>query len=89
MRKRDDESAIEFLRRVVEWLNVEQESLLADLPTVQAVLDYADLWTVYQTDLMSGIIEAIEDGDDPKPLADFVEKYELNWTIPSAVAPAE
>ena len=83
MQKRDDESAVDFLRRVVNWLNHEQESLLSDLPTVQAVLDYAELWSIYRTDFMTGILEAISEGDDPSPLLDFIAKYNLNWTIPT------
>lgn len=84
MRKRDDETAIEFLRRVTEWLDCEQESLLSDLPSVQAVLDYAELWSIYDTDLMEGIIECIHEGADPQPFLDFVRKYDLKWEIPAA-----
>jgi hypothetical protein len=85
MKKRNDESAMEFLRRVISWLDCEQESLLTSLPSVEAILDYAALWTTYNTDLMSGIIECIEDGDDPKPLKDFILKYKLNWQVPTAI----
>lgn len=85
MRQKEGETAIEFLRRVIEWLGCEQESLLSDLPSVQSVLDYAELWTVYGTDLMEGIIECIHDGDDPKPFLDFVAKYDLKWQIPASI----
>jgi hypothetical protein len=85
MRQREDETAIEFLRRVVEWLGCEYESLLDDLPSVQAVLDYVELWTVYDTELMSGIIECIQVGDNPQPFLDFVRKYDLKWEIPSEI----
>jgi len=81
MKQREDETSIDFLRRVTSNLNCEQESLLTDLPTVQAVLDYAALWDVYGTDLMVGIEEAILDwGADPKPLKDFIAKYNLDWS---------
>lgn len=82
MRQKEGETAIEFLRRVVEWLGCEYESVLTALPTVQAVLEYADLWTVYDTDLLDGIFAAIEEGDDPEPFLDFVAKYDLKWEIP-------
>lgn len=87
MKQQKDESAIEFLRRLVNWLNYEHESLLTDLPSVEAVIEYATLWDVYDTDLMVGIIEAIEDGEDPKPLADLIAKYKLPWTVPSVKEP--
>lgn len=89
MRKYDDETAIEFMRRVVEWLSCESESLLSDLSTVEAVLEYADLWSVYKTDFMSGILECIAEGDDPKPLQRFIKKHKLNaWAIPQHILDA-
>lgn len=86
MLQQPDETAIEFARRVIGWLNHEEESLLDDLPSIQAVFDYAELWATYDTDLMVGIVEAIEEGADPKPLADFIAKYNLDWTVPAPVA---
>lgn len=85
MKQNKDETAIDFLRRVVGWLEHENESILQDLPSTQAILEYAALWSVYDTDLMSGIVECIEEGNDPKPLADFIAKYNLSWTVPEPV----
>lgn len=80
MKQRDDELAIDFVRRVIGWLDCEQESLLQDLPSVEAVFEYAALWSTYDTDLMVGIEEMIEHhGADPKPLQDFIKKHGLNW----------
>ncbi|MEE9214887.1 MAG: hypothetical protein V3U54_08855 [Thermodesulfobacteriota bacterium] len=74
-----NETAMGYLRRLVSNCNMETESLLDDLPSVQAVVDYFGLWHTYDTDFMEGIIECIEDGDNPKPYVDFVKKYNLPW----------
>jgi hypothetical protein len=72
-----DESAIEYLRRAVGWVDGETETLLESLPNPEAVLDFFDLWSVYGTDFWSGILEGISQGDDPKPARNFVKKYRL------------
>jgi hypothetical protein len=74
------ESAIEYLRRAVSWLNYELEDILQDLPTTQSILEYFELWTIYDTDFLVGIHDEIYAGADPKPLIDFIEKYNLKWT---------
>ena len=78
---KQDETPIEFLRRAISNLDNEQDWLLQDLPSAQAVVDYFKLWDIYGTDLMVGIEEAIEEGADPNPLQDFVKKYELDWNL--------
>lgn len=75
--QKDDESAIEYLRRAVEWCNYESETMLESLPSVEAVLDFFDLWSVYGTDFWSGIRECIAEGEDPQPALDFVQKHSL------------
>ena len=82
MIRQENESAIEFLRRIVGWLDHEPESLLESLPSVEAIIDYAALWDAYGTEFMSGIEEGIlADGDDPKLLIDFVKKHKLDWDL--------
>lgn len=90
MRKQDNETSIDFIRRVVQWLNCEQESVLAGLPTVQAVFEYAELLAVYyNADSMSEILDAIAEGDDPKPLQFFITRHKIpNWKIPQHVLDA-
>ena len=80
--QKDDESAMEFLRRVVGWCDHEQESFLDDLPSVDAVLDFFGLWAVYGTDFWTGILECIAEGDDPRKARAFVRKYKLpqSWS---------
>ena len=77
-----DESAIEFLSRVVSWCAYETTSLLDDLKSVEAVLDFFDLWSDYDTDFWSGILECIADGDSPAKARAFVRKYRLpkSWS---------
>lgn len=75
------ETPMEYLRRAVSNLNYEPESLLDELPSANAILEYFDLWHKYDTDLGSGIISAIEAGDSPKAWNDFVRKYKLDWDI--------
>lgn len=75
----ENETAIEYLRRIINCLNYETETILQTLPNTQAVLEYFQLWNKYNTGLMTGIKETIEDGANPKPLLDFIKKYNLNW----------
>jgi hypothetical protein len=75
------ETPMEYLRRVVHSCNLEQESLLDAMPCVEAALEYFGLWSIYHTDFMEGIEEAIESGEDPKPLVDFVAKWSLDWDL--------
>jgi len=77
-----DETAIEFLRRVVLNCDYEPESLLQDLPSVEAILDFFALLAVYGTDFWAGVLEGIYDGDDPRKARAFVSKYKLpaSWT---------
>jgi hypothetical protein len=85
----DKELPIEYLRRLIQNVNYEPETLLQDLPSVQAIVEFFDLWEIYGTDFLAGIIECIEDGDDPKPYLKFVKKYKLPWQIKFEVNPHE
>lgn len=89
MRKRpsqhDDESAMEFLRRVVSNCDHEYENYLDDLPSVEAVLDFFDLWHTYDTDFWAGVLECISEGDDPEPARAFIRKWKLGRVWTSAV----
>ncbi len=79
----DDETATDYLRRVVANLNHEHEGMLDDLPSVEAVLEYFELWHKYGTDFWEGIVEAIQDdGDSPAPVKAFIKKYNLDWEVP-------
>lgn len=68
---------MEHLRRVVSNLAFEPESLLDDLPNEEAILDFFDLWTLYDTDCWSGILECIADGEKEDAAVQFVKKWEL------------
>lgn len=79
--QKPDEYAIEYLRRVVSNLNFEQETELQDLPTIQACVEYFELWDKYDTDLLQGVIENIEAGEDAVFYNNFVNKWELPWNL--------
>ena len=55
MKPRKDETAFDFLDRVVGWLKYENCEILETLPTTDAILDYAALWSTYDTDFLAGI----------------------------------
>jgi hypothetical protein len=76
-----DETAMQELRRMVNVLNFHDESLLDELPTMAACVEFAVLVTkTYGVDDLSGVEEVIlENGSDPKPLVDFVKKHKLPW----------
>ena len=79
----EDESAIDYLRRVVSNLDYEDESTLQQMPSVEAILDYYDLFYIYDTDFLDGILECIGDGEHTKPMEDFIRKHNLPWSIPN------
>lgn len=77
----EDETAMEYLRRLVNNMSFESESELDCLPNVEAVLEYFDLWKIYDTDFLEGIVTSIEDGANPEPYNAFVQKWDLGWNI--------
>lgn len=76
----DDESPADYLRRVASNINMETESLLDACPTVEAVLDFHDLWATYDTDFWSGCMEYIAEGEDPEPARAFLRKHGMEKT---------
>lgn len=72
-----DESAMEYLRRAVNNLDYELCDTTDALPSVGALLEFFELWHTYDTDLSSGVMEAIEEGANPEPWNAFVRKYKL------------
>lgn len=84
--QKTDETAIEYLRRVVSNLNFEQETELQDLPTPQACSEFFELFDKYGTDLLQGVIESIEDGKDAVFYNNFVSTWQLPWNLYTAGA---
>lgn len=77
------EPAIWKLRDMIAGLDYEQESILTELPSFKAIIEYRELWDTYKTEFRDGIIEAIEQGEDPGPYMAFVRRYKLNnWPKP-------
>lgn len=79
----ENETAMEYLRRVVSSLDYETGDVLDRLPSVEAVLDYFDLFLhTYGTEFWDGILEGIAEGEDPQPARDFIAKHSLPawWT---------
>ena len=70
---------IEQLRILLSSLDCEYETMLSQLPSIQALIDYRNLWNVYGTEFFSGIEESIAEGADIKPLEDFCKKHGLHW----------
>lgn len=71
------ETATEYLRRIADNFRHESNGLLCDLPTIAACVEFFELWSTYGTDFLVGIHEGIMDGEDPKPLQDFIAKHKL------------
>lgn len=81
MTQRKGETGAEYLKRVAGWLDMEDYGIVNELPTAQACIEYFELWSVYDTDLMEGIIEAIEsEGADATAYNKFVDKWKLGWS---------
>ena len=75
--QRDDESAIEYLRRVANNSGYEVEAIWDQLPSVEACLEFYELWGAYGTDYWSGILECIADGDSPDKARAFGCRFTL------------
>ena len=76
--KRSDETPAEFLQRVVQNLGYEEGSLLDQMPSVDALLDYYGVFcTDYGTDYWEGVLECIADGDSPDKANDFIARWNL------------
>lgn len=80
--KKENETPIEMLRRMVSWMNHEPETLLEDLPTPEACIEYFALWQTYDTDFLEGILQCIEEGESAKPLAQFIVKHNMQEVWP-------
>jgi hypothetical protein len=77
-----NETAAEYIRRIMSWLDRENELLLDDLPSIDALVEFFELWSKYDTDFWDGICECIAEGDDPAQARAFLRKYKLNWELP-------
>lgn len=77
--RHDNESTVDYMRRIVQNLNHEPEYLLDELPTIQAAVDYFELWHVYDADFWSGVVEAISQGADPAPARRFIRKHRAHF----------
>lgn len=76
--RKADESAAEFVRRVVACLNSEHEGILDQLPNVDALLDFFGLFaTDYGTDFWQGVVECIAEGDSPQRAREFITRWSL------------
>ncbi len=86
-----DETPAEYLRRVVANIGHEREGMLDELPSVEAVLDFFGLWSVYGTDFWEGCLECIAGGADAEPALRFIRKHKLGlrWTDEVRAAQAE
>lgn len=87
-----DETAFEYLARVVSNLRHETCALYDELPCVEAVLQFFELWHAYGTDLWSGVLEEIADGADPKPARQWARRWkqtdrvaDIAWAVKSRI----
>lgn len=78
--QQQNEPAIEYMRRIVSSCNYELEGILYDLPSIEAIVEYFELQSQYDTEFQEGIMEAIANGDDPSAYNAFLEKWNLPWT---------
>jgi hypothetical protein len=80
--QQEGETAMEYLRRCVGWCDHESAAMLDELPSVEAIIDFFDLWHEYDTDFWSGVLECIADGESSLAARSFVEKHSLppSWS---------
>ena len=76
------ETASDYLFRAIDGLKGEQVGILGQLPSVDALLDYFDLWHAYDAVSWSGVLESITEGSSHYQALLFIRKYKLpdRWT---------
>lgn len=79
--KMENETAYEYFIRIKSALEYERTGLLDALPSIEAIVEYFELWGKYDTEFMAGMLAEIEAGANKKPLKDFIGKYQLGWNI--------
>ena len=75
------ELPMDFLRRIVRWADIfNSDQSMLDLPSYHAIIEAHYLTTmIYGIDTMDEICEVIEeDGLDPKPYLDFLDRWDLH-----------
>jgi hypothetical protein len=84
----EGESAAEYMSRVVSNLGHEVCALYDELPCVEAVLQFFELWHTYDTDLWSGVLEAISDGESSEPARRWARRWkqserlaDIRWAV--------
>ena len=88
---------IEFLRHLVRWAeHFNSEQSMLDLPSFTAIVEAHYLTTViYGIDTVDEIYAHIlEDGADPKPYLDFLDRWDLqpcmwSWRRPCVASAKE
>lgn len=86
--QRAHETAVDFMRRIVRCLDDEDEDIMSKLPSIEAVIEFFDLWHTYDTEFWTGIIEAITNGHDHIAAESFAKKYSLPVSYLNDVANA-
>ena len=74
------ETGVDYLRRVVETIQQENEFVLDQLVTPEAVFDFVDLLDTYSASNLADIGIAIETGSHDAGLYnEFLAKHDLRW----------
>lgn len=73
------ETAVDFLRRVVNTISSENEFVLDTLPTASSVFDYVKLLDDYKSSDLIDIGAAIQHGEDPAGYHKFLDTHNLQW----------
>ena len=69
------EFAIDFLRRWINHLEYEDESILQSLPSPQAFLEYIAMLEHYDVDFLQDVHESIAEGADGTCYSAFRDKW--------------
>lgn len=91
------ERPMDFLRRIVSWAeHFNSDQSMLDLPSFAAIIEAHYLTTViYDIDTIDDIWKVIEeDGADPKPYLDFLDRWDLqpcmwSWRRPCTASDKE
>lgn len=78
--KQKDESAFDYISRIVSVLDCEDGDITCDLPTTESVVEFFELFSdKYDVSCLEEVYLSIEQGEDATPYNEFVKKWKLPW----------
>lgn len=80
--RKEDESALEYMERIVSWVNVNDGDITEDLISIPCVVEFFEMISdSYDVSTLEEVYLSIEEGADAKEYNDFVKKWGIEWRL--------